>query len=869
VPTISSQTTIVQASGISGLTFQLQGGKPTTQGTVIAIPGAQNSTGIKTPLPFFSLFANIATFSGARGSTNILERSTATVSGSKNLNISLNKFSGNTSLFGVVGTTGTIEHFFDRSPYFHTPSELDVNTQKDLHEVAKFLVFSTATIASYRFTNHIKSYTSIVTAKGDVPNNIPDPINLVINPSFEQGLAGWKVTSTDGDNVQIVSSQPLGVGFNDGQPVSPVDGNFMAWMDKEQNTGVLQLIQNTRTGQVYSSSQLNGLSFSFAPNTSLGTGAGQLVVDFQFLMNGSPQYEILYRFSGGVDPSPLGSGIVINPTDTFTLPAPTVNVFNTYARHFPSDAKQAVFNFNSFSINVIQGLQPASRFGILLDEFQMTLNQTTIELRRTSSNADILTALPAISGTLPFTISGSANITVIDQTPPFLDQTVPASGTTYNNPNTQVSLHVKDLSSSLNQGTISIFIDGTQVVTAGSPTTGFTWPTIQKIVLTPSDVEYIFTRGALFPQGDLVTVSGNAQDSVGNQFMGQYQFKIQGYANISGTISGSADALPPVLTPTDPINLETNVSPNTALNWTVTDDARGVDPTTVKLTINNALVVNGDSNVTAGTLTRTVVSPVNYIYSYLPNIPFRLGSTVTGTLGASDLAGNVATPLTYTFTIFASDTLFINFFMTAGQTVPITSGTLISGTVTDATYGVNTGATFVTLNGGAPPGLAIAPITNGIQFTIPAQPVVNFQQDLSIFIHAVNNFPGTYPVIKEQTFVLHPGYKVNWYNRNFGNYEVTFPFLSNIQVLTDVDNFAQQAAEASLFTRWIIKDQPKADLPAMIVSNITTADLLAVVGSDNPFFEYGKTITLEIDVADLAGNQLTFVRVFTIQSKTS
>jgi hypothetical protein len=56
-------------------------------------------------------------------------------------------------------------------------------------------------------------------------------------------------------------------------------------------------------------------------------------------------------------------------------------------------------------------------------------------------------------------------------------------------------------------------------------------------------------------------------------------------------------------------------------------------------------------------------------------------------------------------------------------------------------------------------------------------------------------------------------------------------------------------------------------LGAVIVSNIEVADLPATLTSLNPFFEYGKTMVLEIEADDLVGNKLQLTHTFVIEPK--
>jgi hypothetical protein len=149
--------------------------------------------------------------------------------------------------------------------------------------------------------------------------------------------------------------------------------------------------------------------------------------------------------------------------------------------------------------------------------------------------------------------------------------------------------------------------------------------------------------------------------------------------------------------------------------------------------------------------------------------------------------------------------------------------------------------------------------------------LVDFREDLTVLVHAENQFPGPTPVIKEQQFTLRPGYDVTWHNKSVAasgsdsGSETVFPYLTNVEVLTDVINFGKNFNSETFFSKFFTENQAKSDLGATIVSNIKVADLSASLNVLNPFFEYGKTITLEIEADDLEGNQFRLTHVFTIE----
>ena len=86
-------------------------------------------------------------------------------------------------------------------------------------------------------------------------------------------------------------------------------------------------------------------------------------------------------------------------------------------------------------------------------------------------------------------------------------------------------------------------------------------------------------------------------------------------------------------------------------------------------------------------------------------------------------------------------------------------------------------------------------------------------------------------------------------------------------MLTDIKNFGKTFNEVSEFFFFLTENQASANMGATLISNIKTADLPAVLTPLNTFYEYGKTIVLEIEVDDLDGNQLRFSHTYTIEPR--
>ena len=490
--------------------------------------------------------------------------------------------------------------------------------------------------------------------------------------------------------------------------------------------------------------------------------------------------------------------------------------------------------------------------------------------------ADGITLSPGgtISGTSstltgPVSISGAVSIDQQDALPPFFDETQPVSGTRNNNPNDlTLEFHIKDNGVGLDTGAMDVWIDGLQVVDSSTTVTGSTWPVAFRTVLSANDYQFIFTRGFPYDPQATIVVSGELGDTDANTITTQYDFTMLGSGSLGASITGLVDGDAPVITPINPVDLQASVSPDTSLIWTLVDNAAGVDAAASKLYINGVLRLENDVAVD-GSFSRVGTSQAGFTYTFNPDEQFTFSSTVTGTIESTDLATSPNTDsLEYEFTIAPTDSLQItNFFLSDGESTLLTSGTLVEVDVIDTLYGVDTAETSLTVNGTIPAGLSTSVITSGIRFSVPAEPLINFREELSVLVHAENLFPGDFPQIEEETFRLLPGYDVKWANRILDEYEVIFPYISNIGILTDIKNFANRFSAGSEYFTFLTENQATSNLGAILESNIKVAEMPATLTVLNTFYEYGKTIILEIEVDDLDGNQLRFSHTYVIESR--
>ena len=880
---IIQSTILVAATGIEAKTVQIQG-DTANNSTVLLQHGGNSTLTQQLQVGGISTTDFIRAFGGTSQTTAVVTPSLIEESGDEHIVVFPNTFERGTFILGAIGTSGTVERFFDRSPFFFTPSEIDPNTIRDISEAQQFMVFSTAIISSFDNFRHTIGTTTLITDKGDDVPAGQERINILTNGSFEQGISGFTTSGTlSGDILVTRTDQPAGRGFDDSNPVSPVAGDRMLHVARGTLGDPIVLTQTRQFGsKLINSSQLDSFSFSIVVDTALTSR--QFQINLIFLRSGEQQVNLRYRISGLGTPSVLppnvtnSDGLVIK-----NIAAITEDVFNTRVRNVRDDLDFSTFTFDEIQTWIFfDGTTTDVDF--LLDDVQFIVNLAQDQLLKTSDFAHVLTTHPLgpdVFGVdeIPWTVSGTDDITQVDLTPPFFSELNPGSGTSQIPEDTDLQFHIKDISSSLDQGTIFVRVDGLEIVSAGTTVTGTTWPVAFKTVLAPNDIEYIFRRGADFTGGVIVTVSGEFADlaSVSNFDRDTYQFQIVGSGGLPATISGAPDLMPPVITPTDPASTAIEVSPDTKIEWTMTDDASGVDPSTVKLLLNGATKLANDVAV-VGSFTRVSNTSNGFDYSYTPDAPFAFGATITGTISGSDFDNNPET-VSYEFTITASDSLSVdNFFLGLDACTFLTSGTNLSVDITDTIFGVASGTTTLTVNGVAPSGLVT--LTSGVPvsgtepshltFSVPLEPLVDFREDLVVVVHAENQIPGNFPVIKEQQFTLRPGYEVNWPNKEvdaLGGPESVFPKITNVQVLTGVKNFATNFGEASAFFRFLTRNQQSANLGATLVSNVKVTDLSATLNILNPFFEYGKTMVLVIEADDLDGNPFRLTHTFVIELK--
>ncbi len=208
-----------------------------------------------------------------------------------------------------------------------------------------------------------------------------------------------------------------------------------------------------------------------------------------------------------------------------------------------------------------------------------------------------------------------------DTTPPYVTALVPAPDSKDVSMNSSIFLHVLDDGDGVDASSIQMKLDGLPVVpTLASITNGFA-------------ITYNRPDGWDYQQTVLVSI--DAADIAGN-VMPTYTY--------SFTSEREPDTTPPVVSGMSPVPNEEQVAPDRLVVIHVADAGDGVDVDSIEIIMNSTNVSPEISG-----------SPADYKLTFPLPDDSGLGLEVDITIAASDLAGNVMTPVSYSFTMKPDD----------------------------------------------------------------------------------------------------------------------------------------------------------------------------------------------------------------------
>lgn len=126
-------------------------------------------------------------------------------------------------------------------------------------------------------------------------------------------------------------------------------------------------------------------------------------------------------------------------------------------------------------------------------------------------------------------------------------------------------------------------------------------------------------------------------------------------------------------------------------------------------------------------------------------------------------------------------------------------------------------------------------------------------------------WPSAY-ITKTEDYELLYGYEIKWEQPSRSD---RFPLNYEVIVSTETDNEARLLGSSSTVYKFTTRGLVKSNLGATIQSTpgVQISDLGASLGVISPHYEWGKQITLVLEVSDYAGNKLGPVTIiYTLES---
>lgn len=211
-----------------------------------------------------------------------------------------------------------------------------------------------------------------------------------------------------------------------------------------------------------------------------------------------------------------------------------------------------------------------------------------------------------------------ASLTVVgDTSPPYIYDTVPASGTLGNDVFDPISFKLADDLTGVDLTTVEVVVDGETIISEGVPQSSET-----EIVGTSSEYEITYTKSTAFPYGETITVNVYAEDNA---------VGVPNVLNTSYELSYITDSTLIIENFTPPVGTSVNLA-DVDISVDIRDDTYGVDES------QSFLVVNG--TIVSGTVT-TLASGINITY-HPPN-DFAFDEPITVTVHGTN--GNISAPV--------------------------------------------------------------------------------------------------------------------------------------------------------------------------------------------------------------------------------
>ena len=476
-------------------------------------------------------------------------------------------------------------------------------------------------------------------------------------------------------------------------------------------------------------------------------------------------------------------------------------------------------------------------------------------------------------------VSAQEDMLLVDLLGPQIFNEQPPAGSTFNNPDSTITFDLVDTGGSdIALSGVEIHINGTKVIDAGADVTPSGFGITSFTPVTTSFYQFQFISDADYDLGSYVSVSGRASDTTpsGNVEYFSYLFQVWDLNDLAASITGLPDTIPPFLENLNPAIGQSEVVIGSDILLTVNDLHTGVDLSTVVLGVENEVVFSGSTSVSPN-YNVAVSSTLDFRgYNFIvdPVSDFSFGQQVDVSVQASDSytpANSLDT--TYSFFTVANghlvasglqiyvDTSYVD--MDIGSSYMTTTGTDFHITYLNLEgTGISTSGSSVLLHGEEVPSTIIPvsgnPLAYDVFFTL--SPDYTDNAELTFRIVQSGTVSGT-TLFRDQFTELLWGYEFCYDNDRL-------PHDTVMDYSVRVCDFGHQPTETSFVKSFTTTPLDSLRLRASIFPvNPPFESISANLVSNNTFFEYGKTMYVEVDVGDFAGNNRTFAWNFTIEDE--
>lgn len=519
-----------------------------------------------------------------------------------------------------------------------------------------------------------------------------------------------------------------------------------------------------------------------------------------------------------------------------------------------------------------------------LDKFNLFILDTQLYLNNISQDN-----YGHLYSTASGNLSGIGVLTQTDTFGPRLINLLPPSGSTYNNPLTNIGFRLYDQEHTTITGTsINFYINGTQVISGGLNVTPIGFGTTNFTQINPYTYDFIFLPVNAFSPDTLINISGSAIDlnnPINNSSIFNYNFRVWKTGELIGTIIGTADIEAPYLTNLFPPSLQYNVDVDTNISIDIIDDHTGVNKESIILKLEDTLIASGLQLYNQLEYPTTVTSisggkGYRYLINPLYNLPFN--NLINTYVYAEDLYTpnvNIMEDTSYAFFTYNNAYLSISglelFDINTSTWISLdpsisyeiaTSGMdLRIRFLNTSGTGIDTIQSNILYNDITITGTSITEIMSGYEYLVNFHILPDYKTDCDLLFHVVRS-----GLVNGVTIYNNYHNEILFGAEVCYNPEENFNYLTEIPILIRIADAADYPTLESKFYKFITTVQPKNDLYGAITGLPEVyGQVLGQYLSQNPFFEFGKVMELELTATDYAGNVLIYKWSFKIQERVN